>query len=84
MDAQVRGLLTFDREDPDQHDQPFRIHERLASVPVAFDRREMGGLKEFEKVLPGLADSLGGDHAGGAGRGHGALISANNSTMLPS
>jgi hypothetical protein len=40
-------------------------------------------VEEFEKVLTGLADPLGGNLAGGAGRGHGALLSAQDSAILP-
>jgi hypothetical protein len=52
-------------------------------LAVSFDRGATGGLEELEKIRPGLADPYGGNLAGGAGRGHGALLAAQDSTSLP-
>jgi hypothetical protein len=77
------GLLARDREDPDRHNQPFGIHDCLASVPVAFDRRDLGGVEDLEKILPGLTDPLARKLAGSASGGHGALLFAKDGAMVP-
>jgi hypothetical protein len=77
------GLLTRDRQHRDPHDQPCRKRERLPLLAGSFDRREMGGREEFENVRAGLADPLGRKLAGGASRGHGALLAANASAIVP-
>ena len=53
------------------------------SWPVSFDRRETGGLEKFERMVTGLTDPFGGNLASGAACSHGALLSAQDSTMLP-
>ena len=83
MKAQGRWLLTLDGQDPDQHDQPFGIHERLPSGPVPFKQRKPGGMEKREKIPTRLPDPFAGKLAGGAGCGHGTLLSAKDSPILP-
>src|SRR5688572_4376295 len=83
MNAQVGGLPTLDGQDPDQHDLPVGIHERLPSVPMPCDRGETGGVEKLENIRPRLADPVARKLAGGTGCGHRALLSAKNSPILP-
>jgi hypothetical protein len=66
-----------------QHDQACGILEGLASLPMSFNRRERGGLEKLEEIVAGLADSCGGNLAGGTDCSHGALLSAKDSSILP-
>jgi pimeloyl-ACP methyl ester carboxylesterase len=83
MNAQVRWLLTLDSQDPDEHDQPFRIHERLPSGAMPFEQWELSGMEKFEKIPTRLAHPFARKLTGGAGCSHGALLSAKNSPILP-
>jgi hypothetical protein len=83
VNAQVGLLLALHGQDPDQHDQLFGILERPPALAVSFDRRKTGRVEELEKVLTGLVDPLGRNLAGGAGRGHAALLSAKDGAILP-
>jgi hypothetical protein len=81
--AQVALFLAWDSQHAAQHDQPFRIRALLPAWPRSVDRWETGGAEKLENIRPGLVDPGGGHLAGGAGRGHGALLSAQDGTSLP-
>ena len=83
MNAQVRGFPTRDGQNPDPHDQPFGIHERLPSKPVPFEQRKPRGTEKLEKMPTRVADPVSGQLASGAGCGHGVLLSARDSPILP-
>jgi hypothetical protein len=79
----VGWLWAFDGQDADQHAQPFGVLERLALLPVSFDRRETGGLEKREGIVTGQTDSCGGTLAGGAGCSPDALLAAQDSHVWP-
>jgi hypothetical protein len=49
--TEVGWLFALDCQDPDQHDQPFGIRERLPALPMAFDWREASNLEELGTYL---------------------------------
>jgi hypothetical protein len=83
VNAQIALFLAFDRQDLDQPDQPFRVRKCLPALPLTVDSWETGGVEKLEKRGSGLTDPLGGNRAGGAGRGHAALLPAKDRASLP-
>ena len=83
MHAQGRGLRTLDREDADEPEQPCGLHERWPAGPRPLEPWETGGMEPWEKIPTRLADPCAGTLAGGAGGGHGALLSAEAGPILP-
>jgi hypothetical protein len=77
------GSVPVDRQDAAQHDHPVGRRACLPTRPMAFNRREVGGVEDLENRLPGLVDSLGGHLAGGVNRGHGPLLSVKACPRLP-
>jgi hypothetical protein len=79
-----RGLLlALDGHHPDQPAHPFGIRTCLPPLAVSCDRWDMRGLEECEQVCTSLADSLGRNLVGRADGGHGVLLSAKESALVP-
>jgi hypothetical protein len=83
MNAHVRWLLTHDGQDPNQHAQPFGIHERLPLGPMPFEQWKTDGVEKLAKIPTRVTDPLAGKLASGAGASHEALLSPKDSLLLP-
>src|SRR5262245_51401194 len=83
MNPQVRLRFTFDREYPNQHDQPLWIAYRSSPFPLSLQLGKMGLSQKGQKVRAGLLNPLLGNHASSLAWRHRTSFSPSSDNTLP-